>query len=148
VALFGFNSRLDNLHAAVLNFKLSRYDAEVGRRRELARRYHDGLHDLPELLLPPAPDADADHFDVFQNYEIEAERRDELKRYLEQRGVRTILQWGGKMVHQFKALGLDFSLPRTDRISERFLLLPLHTALQDGDVDHICALIRDFYGKG
>ena len=48
----------------------------------IAGLYRQRLGDLAELLLPPGPDGDPDHFDVFQNYEIEAERRDDLRAYL------------------------------------------------------------------
>ena len=42
---------------------------------------------MSEIVLPPAPDSDSEHFDIYQNYEIEAERRDELKQYLKDRGI-------------------------------------------------------------
>src|SRR5262249_33720194 len=76
VVAWGLNSRLDNLQAAILDFKLKTYPQEMARRREIAARYQAGLGDLPQVALPPAPDADPDHFDVYQNYEIEAEGRD------------------------------------------------------------------------
>ena len=58
------------------------------RRRELARLYQQRLGSLAELRLPPCPDQNPDHFDIFQNYEIEAERRDELRDFLKRRGNR------------------------------------------------------------
>jgi dTDP-4-amino-4,6-dideoxygalactose transaminase len=146
VVAWGFNSRLDNLQAAILNLKLKRLRDDLDRRRALAGRYQRGLGDLRQLVLPPAPDADPRHFDVFQNYEIEAERRDELKVYLEQQGVRTIIQWAGTPVHQFKALGFQTSLPKTDRFFSRCLMLPMNTTLGDEDVDYIVDAIRRFYG--
>jgi dTDP-4-amino-4,6-dideoxygalactose transaminase len=105
------------------------------------------LKHLPELLLPPAPDADNDHFDIFQNYEIEAERRDQLREHLERSGVRTILQWAGKTIHQFGGLGLGRPLPYTERMTSRFMLLPMNTALSDEDVHYVCDCIEAFYTK-
>lgn len=144
VACFGFNARLDNLHAAILNFKLKTYDQDIARRRELAARYHSQLKDVSELILPPPSDTDLDHYDIFQNYEIEAERRDELRGYLKEQGVGTILQWGGYTIHQFEKLGFDIVPPCTERMTRRFMLLPMNTTLMDEDVDYVCEKIIEF----
>jgi dTDP-4-amino-4,6-dideoxygalactose transaminase len=148
VIAWGFNSRLDNLQAAILDFKLKTFDKDVARRRAIASRYQAGLGDLAELTLPPAPDADPRHFDSYQNYELEADRRDDLRMHLEKNGVRTIIQWAGTPVHQFEALGFkSVSLPATDRFFTRCFMLPMNTTLSDDDVDYICEQIRSFYGK-
>ena len=147
VIAWGFNSRLDNLQAAILNFKFKTFAQDIARRRAVAARYQARLGDLKELNLPPAPDADPRHFDVYQNYELEADRRDELRAYLEQHGVRTIIQWAGTPVHQFHELGFtDVTLPKTDRFFTRCLMLPMNTALTDDDVEYICDKISEFYG--
>jgi dTDP-4-amino-4,6-dideoxygalactose transaminase len=147
VVLWGLNSRLDNLHAAILNFKLARYEEAIRRRREIATIYDRNLRDIPSLRLPPAPDADPDHFDVFQNYEIEADRRDELRAALKEWGIGTMAPWGGKAVHQFQKLGMRGRLPRTEELFTRCLLLPMNTHLSNGDAETIAARIREFYGK-
>jgi len=147
VRCWGFNSRLDNVQAAILNLKLRKYDASIERRREIATAYDTRLRGIAELHLPPPPDADPDHRDIFQNYEIEADERDALRAHLEECGVRTILQWGGKTIHQFEALGPPKSLPYTDRMTKRFMLLPMNTALADDDVSYICDCIESFYAK-
>ncbi|MEO8019672.1 MAG: DegT/DnrJ/EryC1/StrS family aminotransferase [Pseudomonadota bacterium] len=144
---WGTNCRLDNLQAAVLNFKLKSFDAAVARRREIARAYDNRLKNIKDLILPPAPDADPNHFDVYQNYEMQSLRRDELRAYLEQYGVRTLLQWGGRAVHQFKKLGLDATLPKTTLMTSRFIMLPMNTSLADDDVTYICDVIEQFHSK-
>jgi len=145
VGMWGVNSRLDNLQAAIMLVKLRRYPREIARRRELATRYQKGLQDMPELTLPPAPNASPDHFDIYQNYEIEADRRDALREHLERNGVKTIIQWGGEAIHQFPALGLKCKLPRTDRLFTRCFLLPMNTSLTNIEIDYICQQIRSFY---
>lgn len=147
VKVFGFNSRLDNLQAAILGFKLKHYEEEIGRRRQIAAMYDEMLREIDDLLLPPAPNADPDHFDIFQNYEIESGQRDTLRAHLEKNGVKTIIQWGGKTVHQFPALGLETHLPRTDQMTSRFMLLPMNTSLSDDDVRYVGQTIRRFYGR-
>lgn len=145
VVEWGYNSRLDNLQAAILNFKLKTYDQAVARRRQIAGMYDERLRDLEDLLLPPAPNSDPDHFDIFQNYEVESGRRDGLRKFLYDNGVKTIIQWGGKTIHQFKELGLNDDLPATEAMTKRFFLLPMNTTLSDEDVEYICETIRRFY---
>lgn len=147
VVAWGTNCRLDNLQAAVLSYKLKTFDQDIARRRQIAAMYDDGLRDVEELFLPPPPDSDPRHFDVYQNYEIEAASRDELKQYLEDRGVRTIIQFGAKAVHQYPGLGLThYSLPKTDDVYRKALLLPMNTSLSDEDVEYVIDVARQFYG--
>jgi dTDP-4-amino-4,6-dideoxygalactose transaminase len=145
VECWGLNSRLDNLQAAILDFQFRGYDKIVRRRRELAALYDLRLRHLPQVALPPAPDSDSEHFDVFQNYELEVERRDALRAYLRETGVGSIVQWGGKAVHQYPGLGFTVDLPKTDAFFRRCLMLPLNMMVGDDDVDYICAKIREFY---
>jgi dTDP-4-amino-4,6-dideoxygalactose transaminase len=146
VITFGYNARLDNLQAAVLDFKLARYDQAIAYRRRLAAIYQSRLADVPQLLLPPGPDSDPAHFDIYQNYEIEAERRDALRAHLDGKGVKTIIQWGGKTIHQFRELHLNDDVPYTEAMTARFMLLPMNTSLSESDVEYICDQIRAFYG--
>jgi dTDP-4-amino-4,6-dideoxygalactose transaminase len=145
VVTWGFNSRLDNLQAAILDLQFRDYDSIISHRRALATAYAENLSDLSELQLPPGPEANANHFDVYQNYEIEADRRDELRGFLSQTGVGTIIQWGGKAVHQFRGLGLSARLPRTEQLFERCLMLPMNMMVTADDVEYICSRIRAFY---
>lgn len=147
VEIWGVNSRLDNMQAAILDYQFRDYGTITTRRRELAAQYQRLLADVPEVALPPAPDASPDHFDVYQNYEIEADRRDELKEFLRINGVGTLIQWGGKPVHQFAGLGLKAHLPLTDRLFTRCLMLPMNMTLTDEDVTYVCRMVREFYGR-
>jgi dTDP-4-amino-4,6-dideoxygalactose transaminase len=146
VVRWGINSRLDNVQAAVLLVKLRYYTGEIERRRQIARIYNERLQTIKELTLPPAPDESGPHFDVFQNYEVEAERRDSLRQYLKENGIGTIIQWNGTPVHQFKKLNLPkYHLPKTDRFFERCFLLPMNTSLSNDDVNYVCDVIEKFY---
>ena len=147
VASWGMNSRLDNIQAAILHLQFRDYDSIISHRRKIAATYQAALQDLPELTLPPAPDADPRHFDVFQNYELEADRRDALKAFLKDNGIGTLIQWGGKAVHQFERLGLKASLPRTERFFTRCLMLPMNMMVTTDDAEHVAATVRAFYGK-
>jgi len=142
--VWGTNCRLDNIHAAILAYKMTWYGEAVARRRAIAARYHEGFRDLAGLALPPAPAAEADRFDVFQNYELEADRRDELRAFLAERGIGTIIQWGGLALHQMTGLGFTQRLPKTDLFFQRCLLLPMNHMLADDEVDYIIENVRAF----
>ncbi len=144
---WGTNSRLDNLQAAVLNYRLKSFDRAIARRQQIASHYQEQLGDISDLTLPPAPGSEPDHFDVFQNYEMEAGKRDALRDHLKANGIGTLVQWSGQPVHRIKALGLDRHLPNTDRLFQRVFMLPMHMALSDDDVAYICDTIRDFYRR-
>ena len=145
VSIWGFNSRLDNLQAAILNFFFEDYDKTVKRRRYIADLYHKGLKDIDELTLPPATNSNNNHFDIYQNYEIEATRRDKFKSFLSDNGIGTLIQWGGKAVHEFKDLGFSQSLPITEKIMRDSLMLPLNMTVKDVEIKYICKCIRSFY---
>lgn len=145
VSCYGFSARLDNFQAAILDLRLKRYQLDVERRRAIGRLYNELLKDEARLVLPPPPDSSPDHFDVFQNYEVEADRRDELKKYLADNGVGTIMPWGGKAIHQFEALQFSEKPENAERMSKKWLLLPLNVSLSDDDIHYICGHIRDFY---
>lgn len=142
---WGYNSRLDNLQAAILDYRLLKHDAVIARRRALAGLYDAALEEVAEVVRPPGPESNAVHFDVYQNYEIEAVERDRLREFLAARGVGTLLPWGGKAVHQWEALGLKTPLRATERIFERVLLLPMHAWLTEDDVARVTATVREFY---
>jgi dTDP-4-amino-4,6-dideoxygalactose transaminase len=142
---WGTNARLDNIHAAILAFKLGWYDDVIERRREIAARYDEALRDIAELQLPPPPGDDARHFDIFQNYEIRCHCRDALKAHLSDRQIGTIVQWGGTPLHHFRGLGFTQQLPRTDRFFETALLLPMNHLLTDEQVDAVIDATAEFF---
>jgi len=146
IVSWGLNSRLDNLQAAILDWRLKKYESVIERRRAIARLYQSRLSPLEELKLPPGPDDDPDHFDIFQNYEIEApQSRDALQAHLKAAGIGTLIPWGGKAVHQWEKLGFTEQLPFTEKLFDEILLLPLNMFLTDDDVNLVSDSIHAFY---
>ena len=141
---WGLNSRLDNLQAAFLNHKLKSYDKDIKRRREIAEIYNNALCKNHNLKLPIAP-SNGDHFDVYQNYEIRAESRDELKNFLTENGIGTIVQWAGTPVHQFKELGFSSELKNTDKFFEECLMLPMNMGIDNDELKFVINKINEFY---
>ena len=151
VVTWGMNSRLDNLHAAILDFKLSKYNLDIDRRREIASIYQTGLNDVKEIILPPAPNSNKDKFEVYQNYEIEvveSKIRKKFREYLSKKNIGTILQWGGKAVHEFKGLNFNTSLPFTEDLMQRSLLIPMNTSITNNQALYIIENIREYFGYG
>lgn len=143
---WGFNSRLDNLQAAVLISKLPYLDSTIERRRLVATQYCNGLADVEQIKLPNSPSINTEYFDSFQNFEIEAEQRDELRQHLSNEGIGTILPWAGKAVHEFGLPGVkSMDLSNTDRLFRKIMLLPMNQYLTDNEVKIIIESIRRFY---
>jgi dTDP-4-amino-4,6-dideoxygalactose transaminase len=146
VVEWGYNCRLDNLQAAFLSYKLKSFGDVIKRRRSIALQYQRYLEEVKELTLPPAPGSEEFHFDTFQNYEIEADRRIELMPHLKQKGIGTLIQWSGWPVHMCRKLGFTQNLPKTEAIFERCLMIPMNMTISDADVQYVANTIREFYG--
>lgn len=146
VGMWGRNTRLDNIQAAILDYRLGNYKDVIKRRREIAGIYNERLSHVKKLVLPRPP-GDKKYFDVYQNYEIEADNRDELKQYLEKNGVGTLIQWDGIAIHQYKQLGFTQNLPFTDKLFERLLMLPMNMNITNEELDYVCGIIESFYSK-
>jgi dTDP-4-amino-4,6-dideoxygalactose transaminase len=142
---WGRNSRLDNLQAAILNKRFKGYEEVITRRRVIAGMYQLLLGDLEELQLPPGPEESGEHFDVYQNYELQADKREGLKKYLANRGIGTLIQWGGKGVHQWEGLGFTQRLPKVERFFERSIMLPMNMFISNEDIIYVCDSIKNFY---
>ena len=146
ILCYGYNSRLDNVQAAILDVKLKHLPGWIERRRELANLYHHGLSDLPELKLPSPPHSDDRFFDVYQNYVIRAKERDRLVAHLKENGIEILVSWP-KPMHHHDALGLKhFHLPKTEQISNEVLSLPMYPELGEVDVGVVVEAINNFYG--
>jgi dTDP-4-amino-4,6-dideoxygalactose transaminase len=145
ILCYGYNSRLDNIQAAILNLKLKHLPQWIERRRELASQYHQCLSDLPELKLPPPPRSNDLLFDVYQNYVIRAKERDKLVAHLRESGIEILISWP-KPMHHHEALGLKhFHLPKTEQISNEVLSLPMYPELSDEQVEYVTDVVNKFY---
>jgi len=147
ILYYGYNSRLDNIQAAILNVKLKYLLRWIERRREIANLYQQGLSDLPELKLPPPPQDQGRYYDVFTNYAIMSEDRDELVAHLRESDIEILISWP-KPMHHHKALGLEhFHLPQTEKISREVLSLPMNAEVTNEQVEYVIETIRRFYRK-
>ncbi len=147
ILCYGWNSRLDNLQAAVLNVKFKHLPQWLNRRRKIAKIYNKGLAEILEIKLPPAPDSSEKHFDVYQNYVIRAERRDEFFSYLKGKGVETLIK-DPIPNHWQKGLNLSkFHLPNSEKLSKEVISLPLYPELTDRQIKYVIDCVRGFFLK-
>jgi dTDP-4-amino-4,6-dideoxygalactose transaminase len=141
---FTFNSRLDNMQAAILNVKLKELDQWTKRRREIAGMYQNGLKGLPMIIPADKPNEKA----VYHTFIIQTEHRDELKKHLAEQGIDTKVHYPLAIHQQEAAKGLGYKkgdFPKTDRQVETILSLPVYPELTNEQVNYIIEHIRSFF---
>lgn len=143
--LHGYNSRLDDLQAALLRVKLPHLDAWNTRRAEIAARYDAGLRDLPVALPETAPG----NRHVYHVYALLADRRDALQAHLAECGVPTLIYYPQPLHLQQCYADQGWKpgdYPVAEAVSRRILPLPMYPELTDVQVDHVVRSIRLFFG--
>jgi dTDP-4-amino-4,6-dideoxygalactose transaminase len=141
----GFTCLLDNLQAAFLDVKLKRLPSWIVRRKEIARKYKQGLSDLTDLLLPHYNKPGFDH--VYQNYTVRSRQGNDFSEYLKANGIEVLTQFR-KPYYKHTALKLtDHGFPETEALSREVCSLPLNVELEDGEIDYIISVVRAFYKK-
>jgi len=144
--LHGFNSRLDEIQAAILRVKLPHLNAWNDRRSAIAARYSAGLVGLPIELPVAAPGNDH----VFHVYAILTDRRDELQKSLADVGVPTLIYYPRPLHLQTVYADLGYregDFPVAESVSHRILPLPMYPELTDEQVDYVTAKVREFFVK-
>jgi len=145
IKFWGWNSRLDNLQAAILLVMLGHVGELIERRREIAQMYWEELSSIPKLTLPLPPSKETDRFNSYQNYVLQIPRRDELVAFLRKEGVGVLISWP-KPTHHHPALKLQqYSLPVTEKLSREVVSIPMHPALTHAEVRHVTTTIRKFF---
>jgi dTDP-4-amino-4,6-dideoxygalactose transaminase len=138
----GVNSRLDEIQASVLSVKLKRLDEDNSRRREIAIRYYEGISNpnIEEFSRPIYGDSHVYHLFV-----IKTTRRDELKSYLEQCGIETLIHYPIP-IHLQDAYSemRHISLPVTENLQSKILSLPISSVMKDSEVDYVVRCLNDF----
>jgi dTDP-4-amino-4,6-dideoxygalactose transaminase len=139
---WSFNSRLDEIQAALLRVQLRHLDRRTEERRQLAFRYNGLLRPFVEV-----PDEGPGEFCVYQTYVVQADHRDALKQYLNDNGVEALVHYPTPLHLQPAARDLGYTaddLPRTMRAASRILSLPLYPGLTHAQQDRVVELIAEF----
>lgn len=137
----GLNSRLDEIQAAALNVKLKYLDADNARRVEVARKYHEGIVN-PLVTLP---EFGAPGCNVFHIYPLRCDRRDEMREFLDNRGIETLIHYPVPPHRQecYRELK-HLSFPVSERIHASELSLPISPAISPDDVDAVIEAVNAF----
>lgn len=144
----GSTARLDALQAAVLRVKLRQLEDWNERRRSVGVKMGAALAGTPVLTpLEPAPGTD----DVYHQYVVVSDHRDELREHLESRGIASAIHYPIP-VHRcpaFTGLGLGpGSLPVAEGLSERICSLPMFPGMSDAEIDAVADAVAAFTPRG
>lgn len=141
----GRNSRLDEIHAAVLDVKLKYLNEDNDHRRAMAKLYYEGIKN-PLITLP---DRLADGQNVYHLFPVFCEKRDELQVYLKENGVGTVIHYPIPPFKQECYAKVDWntpqlSLPVTEKIHDTELSLPIGPTIKEIEVKSIIELVNRF----
>ena len=143
--MVGTNSRLDTIQAAVLLAKLPYLDQWIAARRANAALYDELLADLEPVTTPVVGEG---NFHTYNQYTIRAERRDELRDFLDGKGIGSGLYYPVPVHLQpcFRALGyVPGDFPVAEALCEEVLSLPIYPELGEERVRIVASAVRDFY---
>lgn len=133
----GRNSRMDEIQAAVLRVKLRYLDSDNARRRAIAQRYISEIHNQ-HIAMPP-------HDGVFHIFAVLCTAREQLRIYLEEHGIHTMIHYPIPP-HKQQAYSewASLSLPVTERIHREQLSLPCNQAMTDEEVSYVINTVNAF----
>lgn len=147
--VLGFTYRLNSVNAAIGRVQLRRLDEWNRLRVEDADRYRELLQDLNEVKLPPRGSSKIQP--VYHQFVILAERRDELKKWLEEQSIQCGIHYPIPIHMQpvYRRLygyqGGEF--PLSEEFSKNCLSIPIHPSLSHDDIQYVCEQIKGFYEK-
>ena len=145
--VIGCNSRLDTLQAAILNVKLSYLDEYVRLRRKVAQAYNEALEVRTDLYEIPQCSLSSTH--VYHQYtlKVKQNKRDDLQKYLKEKGVPTIIYYPYPLHKQPAFRGvirIGSDLSETERLCKSVLALPMHTELDEEQIHYITDLLVNY----
>jgi len=147
--LVGCNSRLDSIQAAILNEKLKHLDEYIDARRQAAAFYDNAFADCRKIKTPFRASY-SNH--VFHQYTVilEGVDRDELHKFLTEQKIPSMIYYPvpahrQKMFEQYTTSNLK--MPVTDWLTERVISLPMHTELDEEQLNYISSRVLEFINR-
>jgi len=137
----GVNSRLDELQAAVLSVKLQGLDADNAKRNNIANYYNQHIKNKHVIL----PIVGGDNIHVWHVYVVRSKKRDDLKRYLEDNGIQTIIHYPIPP-HKQNAYSEwnSLSLPISELIHNEIISLPISPVMGQEEVEKVVVVLNEF----
>ena len=139
----GWNSRLDEVQAALLRVKLAKLSELNEARRRVARGYRERLAGVP--VTAPAEEPRGTH--VYHQFTIKTERRDAIREALGRDGIASSIFYGLPLHKQpaYEPANRGLKLPASEAAAKSVLSLPIHPFLEDAVLDRICSVIRSCF---
>ncbi|MBD1382999.1 DegT/DnrJ/EryC1/StrS family aminotransferase [Metabacillus arenae] len=145
--ILGYNSRLDELQAAILNVKFPYLNDWSKQRIDRAETYTKLIKDqLGDLVVTPF--VEEHNYHIFHQYTIRVPKRDELQAFLKDQGVATMIYYPKSLHLQpvFAELGYkEGDLPVTEKATEEVLSLPIFPELKLEQQEYVVSKIKEFY---
>ena len=143
----GVNSRLDTLQAAILRVKLLHLESYHRRRQEAAAWYDASLSDLPGVTVPKRSSFSTH---IFHQYtlQVPSSERDALKQWLLDKGIPSMVYYPGPLHLQKAYRDLAYKagdLPVSEKLCTRVLSLPMHTELEQDQLEYISEQFRLYF---
>ena len=143
----GMNSRLDEIHAAMLSARLKWLPEFTRRRRMIAEAYQTGITNplIGKLAVPEEASAH-----VFHLFVITCEQRDALQAHLLKRQIQSLIHYPVPVHHQepYRTIARDpEGLARSEAHAKTCLSLPCHPQMTDGEIDIVISAINSFYRR-
>lgn len=145
--ILGWNSRLDTIHAAVLDVKLTLLDEWNIERRRIANIYDEELTSLEQVTLPIKIENTEP---VYHIYPILVENREDFIKYLKEQGVSTGIHYPIPLHLQkaFSYLGhKEGDFPNSERICFNEVSLPIYPYMEEEDAHYVCEIIKKYFKK-
>ncbi len=139
----GYNYRMTSVAAAVGLEQLKKLDAFTAKRRANAKMLDDLLHKVKPIDTPWVH-PNAGH--VYHQYTIKAERRDELKAFLDTKGIGSAIFYPAP-IHSLPVYNQKASCPVTEKICKQVISLPVHPALTENDLHQVADAVKEFYAS-
>ncbi len=141
----GVNSRLDSIQAAVLSVKLKHFEKHLKARQDAAAWYDEYLSEVEEIKLPERVPYSTHSF---HQYTIRTSRRQELQKFLNGKGIPSMVYYPGVIHLQeaYRYLGYkkgDF--PVSEELAQTVLSLPMHTELREEHLEYITDSVKEFF---
>jgi dTDP-4-amino-4,6-dideoxygalactose transaminase len=137
----GYNSRINSLQAGLLNFQLEHLDEIIESRNQTGKKYEQAISGKKSLRCMSSPNSICNH----HKFVILADDRDDLKLFLEKRGIQTMIHYPCPLYsyelfrqNPFIADGITAAQPFCDTV----LTLPLHTFMKAEDLTYICNTLQ------
>lgn len=140
---FGWNSRLDNMQAAILRIKLKKLNIWNEKRLINAKFYNQNLKDI---VITPKIFPNYKH--AFHLYVIRSKKRDKLAKYLSSKGISTVIHYPIPIHLQPACKNLGYMkgfFPVTEKLADEILSLPMFPELDHSEIKYICDQVKSFY---